>query len=381
MKITGIICEYNPFHSGHLYHLSQVKKEGGTVMCIMSGNFTQRGEPSCLDKYVRAKHAVLSGADIVLELPVVYAAASAENFAFGAVRILEAAGCNELSFGSECGDLSKLTQCAEQLLNPSPEMKGFIRKWLDKGFAYPAALAHAFFEQDEEVSAILSKPNNVLGIEYVKQLILNKSLITPQTVTREDNYNSTQSAGNYLSATAIRAVLEKGEKETIKLFVPPYVFCDLQKPLTERYKKFLYTFLGTLTKEYLSTVEGVTEGLHSRIAFCSHAGNYALMMEKLKTRRYTLAKLQRILLNATLGITQEIVKRAKEIKPYTRVLAISKTRLDLLTHLSQCKINLAPNVLKQQEVLRELDLKASNLYYSLSGASGNKDLTQALQKI
>lgn len=148
MKISGIICEYNPLHFGHIRHINYTKQKSDTVICLMSGNFTQRGTPACIDKYDRARHAVLSGADLVLENPTVFATSSAENFAFGAVKILSALKCDYLSFGSECGDVPLLTECANTIIDPPRQVTDSIKIALSKGLSYAAALGASLTNYD-----------------------------------------------------------------------------------------------------------------------------------------------------------------------------------------------------------------------------------------
>lgn len=379
MKISGIICEYNPLHLGHISHINYTKQKCDTVICLMSGNFTQRGTPACLDKYVRARHAILAGADLVLENPTVFATSSAENFAFGAVKILSALKCDFLSFGSECGDAALLKECAELLLNTPQKITDDIKLILSKGLSYPAALALALTKHDKRYD-ILNKPNNTLAVEYIKQLILQKSSMQPLTVERQDNYNSNELLGNYASSTAIREAIDSGDDLDLSMYIPNYVKEDLRKGVVEEYKKFIHTFLSTTNAEYFSAIEGVSEGLENRIEANAHLPNYDEMITAVKTRRYTLAKLQRILLAGVLSITKAKLVLAKETSPYARVLAIKKDRLDLLTYLSQTKVNTPPSLTNKQKLLYAIDTKASNLYSALTKQKGNRDLLP-LQKV
>ncbi len=377
MKICGIICEYNPLHNGHIRHIEFSRRNADTVVCVMSGDFTQRGTPAIMDKYARAKHAVLAGADLVLELPAVFSVASAENFAYGGVRLLGALKCGCISFGSECGDIGLLERCADVLLNPPPPLKTAIKRNIALGLSYPAAVARALAGFDPELN-LLDKPNNLLAVEYLKQ-IKNLGLdMQPVTIKRGDNYNATSVEGDFASATALRHALCTGDAQNLEKYLPPYVVSDLIPSAREKYQQFVYSFMNTATPKYLSAIEGVTEGIENRILANVSRGSYAAMISAIKTKRYTLVKLQRILLCAILGITKETVAAAKETKPYPRVLAVRKDRMDLLSHIAREGVG---TLTAPQKELAEIDVRASNIYSSLHGMYGNRDLTTPLQKI
>lgn len=380
MKISAIICEYNPLHNGHLSHIAFTKKNCDALICVMSGNFVQRGTPAIMDKYDRAKHAVLSGADLVLELPTVFATASAENFSYGAIKLLDALKADSLSFGSECGDLTVLSRCADFLLAPPKLITDKIKAYITLGQSYPSAIAKAMIEYDAEF-AILDKPNNLLAVEYLKQIKLQNSKLKPITLKRQDNFNSSSIEGEFASSTSIRSAIESKMTENLGEYMPKFVIDDLIPSVNDKYRQFVYSFLHTTTAEYLNNIEGVNEGLENRILDNINKGNYQLMFDGIKTKRYTMVKLQRVLLSAVLNITKDKVITAKKMHPYAKVLAVSEKRLDLLSHIARCGINTPPSLNAEQQSVYEIDLKASNLFCSLAGVVGNKDLTMPLQKI
>ena len=186
MKISGIICEYNPFHNGHLFHIRETRKNGAThVVAVMSGNFVQRGDTAVMDKLERARLAVHSGADLVIELPVQFCLSSAENFASGAVWLLNSMGCiDELSFGSECGDIDKLQKALDTVEITAAVQKDTIREIMEKGYTYPRALTSVINGTDSETAAVISEPNNLLAIEYMRALKKYRSDMQPFTVKR-----------------------------------------------------------------------------------------------------------------------------------------------------------------------------------------------------
>ena len=227
MKIAAVICEFNPFHNGHAYLLSKIKAEGGRqIVCVMSGNVTQRGKLACADKYTRAEHAVKGGADMVAELPAEYACAPAEIFALGGVKIARLCGADELWFGSECGDM-ELLRAAARLTSPSniPYQKR-VKEILEEGVSYPVAMQRAAREfADDAVAEVLASPNNMLGIEYVRaaeKLGCNMRLYTVPRLS--SSHLSETLEGNVSSSKAIRRATAEGEIEKAAQAFPDFVF-------------------------------------------------------------------------------------------------------------------------------------------------------------
>lgn len=236
MKVVGIIAEYNPFHKGHAYHIKKAKELTGCYYCIvvMSGNYTQRGIPAMIDKHSRAQMALLNGADLVIELPVRFATSSAEGFATSAVSLLNATGIvTDLCFGSECGDVDKLSKIAKVLLEEPEEYKEVLKRELKNGHSYPVARNMALQGLDcwdFDSLKILSMPNNILGIEYMKALMKTGSQMNPVTVKRKgSNYNDCSLSELYSSAMAIRSSIATTENlENIYSDVPKNVY-DIMK--------------------------------------------------------------------------------------------------------------------------------------------------------
>ena len=209
MKISGIICEYNPFHNGHLYHIEQTRKHGAThIVAIMSGNFVQRGDVAVINKFERAKTAVRCGADLVIELPVAYSLSAAETYAKGAMYILKGLGCvDELSFGSECGDLGLLSAAVKATYSCAkrPELEDLMKL----GNSYPKALQILIRQTyGDEIGMLFSSPNNVLAIEYLKAMVAVKLKIQPFTVKRNEAHDAAVPTGKVASASLIRQLME-----------------------------------------------------------------------------------------------------------------------------------------------------------------------------
>lgn len=304
----------------------------------MSGNFVQRGMPACCNKYKRAIHAIKAGADLVVELPTVYATASAENFALGAVKIANKLHADMLVFGSECGDVAPLKFCAEKLDDKETNEK--IRQQLALGVSYPKALWLATGLD------VLQKPNNVLAVEYIRALNATKSTITPVTLVREDNYNG--QADEFASSTCLRENADLRQK-----YLAPFVLADMDDTIEEKYKDFATKLVATKTKEQLENVAGVCEGLHNKIFAANKTNGYDAMIEDVKSKRYTRMKLQRIILNCVLGITKDAEKQSKTATPLVKVLAVKSTSKTLLAGLEN-----------QSDTLTQI---ADRLYATLDG--------------
>ena len=339
MKLAAIICEFNPLHTGHKKLIDFAKTQADKVVCIMSGNFTQRGLPACADKYARARHALLAGADLVVELPTVFATASAENFAFGGVAIAERLNADCLVFGSECGDVSELNRCVD-MLNDA-EANARIRQEIEKGNSYPKAVALA-----TGLDA-LDKPNNVLAIEYIKALRKLNSSITPITIKREDNCNES-TAGEFASSMALRKDRTLRERYTFDFVAP-----DIDDGIEKKYYAIAPSFLAVASKEQLAKLEGVTEGIHNRIYNADKSQGLEQVLEQIKTKRYTRLKLQRIVLNCVLGITKETVEQYKKQPIQIKVLGVRIGNETMLEGI--------------ENETDDLTQKADRLYCTLSG--------------
>jgi predicted nucleotidyltransferase len=281
MKITAVICEYNPFHLGHAYQLAEIKKrdasaEDSAIIAIMSGNFVQRGTPAIMDKYTRAEAALKSGADLVLELPAMFATASAEYFALGGVSLANTLGCvTHLSFGSEYGEADKIMDAANLLINEPEEMKIPLKEALKEGLSYPAARAYAVKTSHPELADILETPNNILGVEYCKALLKLKSRIIPHTLKRKgQDYHSESTDTGFASATGIRKLLGSDNfehQEALEAQLAPASFELLkpyvdQSPLTEDDFSMLLRYkLITENRSHLSEYFGINKELSNRI--------------------------------------------------------------------------------------------------------------------
>lgn len=378
MNVTAIISEYNPLHKGHLYHIETAKKETNAdfVIAIMSGNFVQRGTPAILDKYARAKVALKSGVDLVLELPTMYATASAEYFALGGVSLANTLGCvTHLSFGSEYGQADKFMETAKLLLTEPEEMKIPLKEALKEGLSYPAARAHAVKVSHPDLADILEEPNNILGVEYCKALLKLNSNIIPHTIKRQgQDYHSETTDAGFASATGIRKLLSTNLAENRSILeeqLAPASFellghCFNQTSLTEDDFSMLLRYkLITENRAHLTEYFGVTKELSNRIyRHLSEFESFSSFAELLKTKNITRTAINRALLHILLDIkasdVQAVSKRG--CVDYIRVLGFRKDAAGLMKSFSDIpEIPLITN-LSAAPVLCEIDIRADQIY-------------------
>ena len=318
MKTVGIICEYNPFHNGHKKQIDIIRAKLGpdcAIVCLMSGNFVQRGYPAIFHKSLRAQAAVLSGADLVLELPVTYALSSAEGFAAGGVRILSSF-CDLLCFGTETGVLDSLTATAKSLL--SPDFKEALRLQLNKGLSFPAARAAALKEHAE----LLQKPNDILAVEYCKAILAQGSKMQPMPILRLGDYHDTAADLENPSATALRNLLQNGEAWSA--FIPKEiqsVFCGADSYTLASGEGAILARLRCMTDKEFEALPYGSEGLWRKFMHaCRSCDSIENIIAATKSKRYTRTRIDRMLMCAYLGITKEMLEQDA---PYTRVLALN----------------------------------------------------------
>ncbi len=342
MKICSAICEYNPLHLGHLRHLDYIKQtiNPDITAVIMSGNFTQRGEGAVLDKYTRAIHAIKAGADIVIELPTVFALSNAEIFAKGGVKLINALPKpNGICFGAETNDLPMLISVAKALSSESQDFKKVLKRELTKGEPLVKARATALSETSSGIDAsILTSPNNVLGLEYVKAILENDYDLEIFSLPRDgDAYNQTEITKTCPSARAVRKAIENGNITSAKDTLPPYVLSDLPSKLPSFDSQILLSLINKSTDE-ISKILDCTEGLENKI---KNAVKTSFTLEQLilnvKTKRYTEARLKRIFFSAMLGITKQFTLDCLNSDLYLKVLAVNKQKQGILGELSTAK--------------------------------------------
>lgn len=337
--IAGIIAEYNPFHNGHAYLLHAARQAGAThTVALMSGNFVQRGGPALLPKELRAKAAVACGADLVLELPLPYAMATAQRFAQGAVSLLGALGCVEtLAFGSECGDAALLTNAVAALESAACEAQ--LRHFLVQGITYAKARQQALEAvSDRETAALLATPNNTLAIAYLSEIRKAHLPIQPLTIQRAGvAHHGTQPNAQFASATYLRTSAAEHGVSSLEAFVPVEAFTLYQQaneigllPCREEpFYPMLLAALRGMERTQFASLPDLSEGLHDRFYHSvRHASTYPALLELSKTKRYPLARIRRLVWSAFLGIT---ARDSQTPPPYLRILAMNARGRELLS--------------------------------------------------
>ena len=395
MNLLGLIVEYNPFHNGHKYHLEKSKEitNATHTVAIMSGSFSQRGEPAFFDKYTRAEMAVKNGVDLVIELPTLYACQSAEIFSHGAVATLNSLNCvNSLCFGSEEGNIDILQTISEILVKEPSDFKTTLKNFLDEGIVFPVARSKALYEyiknnhllelSEDELQQVLNSSNNILGIEYIKSLIKLNSSIKPYTITRiASKYNSTDIESNICSATAIRNSLKDNtDLKLIENVVPLHTFNEINHKINTNFNPvFDYMFYDLLSSTIIRDVDNLTkyfevnEGIENKIysnVFTSK--NLEELINSTKSKRYTMTKIKRTLNNILLGINRDDVIKVKDLDrvPYIRILAFNNKGREIIKKIkTSSDIEIITKFSKISHVddpifdtLIKYDLKSSNMY-------------------
>ena len=386
MKIVGLITEYNPFHAGHLYHMQQARKLTGADYCVvlMSGSFVQRGEPAIFDKYLRTKTALLAGADLVLEIPVAFSTASAHEFAAYGVALLSALGVDAVVFGSECGQIEILKQAAYALNHESAEFQERLRKGLKAGLTYPQARAKAL-EMEDTWASVLSSPNNILGIEYLRAAEDLHSPMEFYTISRKGSgyHEDTLADANFPSASAIRGIIRNSlskDKDLLDILAS-HLPAVTHPAYTGAVPVFVDDFSELLNATVLQmqatfSIADLSPELATRLAkppYCPLS--FEERIQALKTRQLTYTRVSRALLHLVLGMREEDISRWKDegYALYARILGFrrqsspllsclhKKSSIPLITKMADAAQNLSPSAL----ALLEQEVYASHLYQTV----------------
>ncbi len=373
-KVLGIVAEYNPFHNGHLYQLNYSKKITNSKysVAVISGNFTQRGSTSLIDKWSKAEIAIKNGIDLVIELPLLYSISSAENFADGAVKILNSLGIVDyISFGTESGDISSLKTISDILVSEPEKYKSFLTAELNMGLSFPKARENAlsmYFHNSKVNANILSSPNNILGVEYLKALKKYNSSIIPLTLKRTSvDYNETTYKNDIASSTAIRNIVKNKKFDILSKVIPQSSFSLINENIKNGHivpdlsvfeKEIIYNLRKMSIKD-ISNLPDVNEGLEYSIKKAVNSCNTIdELLSNIKSKRYTITRLQRILLYSLLEITKDDMDISKKITPYIRILGFNNNGKYLLSKI----VKENPNLEIITSVKKFLD--SSNNYYS-----------------
>jgi cytidyltransferase-like protein len=387
-RVLGIIAEYNPFHNGHLYQIEEAKKQTGAeyVVAVMSGNFTQRGETSLINKWVKAQMAIENGVDVVIELPTIYSVSSAENFAEGAIKIFESIGIvDTICFGTETDDFAALNNIANVLYTEPKEYITILNHELGKGLSYPKARENAlmmYLNDIKRYANIMSGSNNILAIEYLKALRKLKCNIKPMSIQRKKvYYNDDKIIDEFASSTAIRKLVVREQYDEIRKVMPTNSYMLLKEEIKRgnyviditKYEREIIYNLRKMTLEEIADIPDVTEGLENAIKNAANScNNIADLINIIKSKRYTQTRIQRILIYVLLGINKKCMINSKKIVPYTRVLGVNERGKELLSEICTInpRINIITSVKKFEDMnknknlaeMLKTDIFASNVY-------------------
>jgi len=386
--VLGIIAEYNPFHNGHLYHLEEAKQRSGCnySICVMTGNFAQRGGTSLINKWTKTEMALAGGIDLVLELPTIYSVSSAENFAEGAVKVLNTTGIvTNLAFGMESNDLSSLNNIANVLYQEPREYVTMLNHELSRGNSFPKARESAimlYLNDIKRYANILSGPNNILAIEYLKALKKTKSDMMPIGVQRKKVfYNEDKIVDDFASASAIRKLVQLQQFDDIRRVMPRECYMLLREEMKRgnlvfdlrKYETIILYNLRKMTIRDIANIPDVSEGLEYSIKEAAENCNTIRdFIDMVKTKRYTQTRIQRILVYALLGIDRKMMDLSRKVIPYLRVLGCNDKGKELLSEIVRRdpKTNLVTSVKKflddrpsrQIQQMLAIDLFASDTY-------------------
>jgi len=324
----GIICEYNPFHYGHLHHLKEIKKmyPNSNIILVLSGWITERGDLSLIDKFKKADIALKYGVNLVVELPFKYIQ-SADYFAMGALKILNELKCDTIVFGSESNNIDELINLANIQIN-NKEYDSLVKKHLDEGINYPTAMSKAL----KTISGnTVDTPNDILGLCYVKEILKNNYNIKPVTIKRNGDFNSKAIEGKITSASSIRELIKNNKR--FKKYVPNYSYKYLKNTIfIDDYFDYLkYKIIST---EDLTIYQGVDENIENRIKkFINYSNSLEELLSKIKTKRYTYNRLKRILTYILLSITKDDCNNLT--LEYIRILGFDKKGKNLLNKIKK----------------------------------------------
>ena len=402
-NILAIISEYNPFHNGHKLHIEKSKELTGAdfVICITSGNFVQRGEPAILNKFQRAEMALKNGVDLVIELPTIFATSTAEVFATGAMKIIkELRIVDYVSFGSEVGDINKLNTLAELFYEEPSNFVDLLKYELDFGVSYPKAIEKATsrYFNDKSMGEIIANPNNILGIEYLKAIKKLDVDVKPITIKREavkDENNLDDIKTGITTGSNIRKLILNDRNFSFTL---PFESFEIMENARvdgkivsglDAFEDIIIYKIREISTDILKEYPDVSEGLENRIKEASLIStNIEDLIKNIKTKRYTKARIRRILTHILLDITQEDVDLALKTRPYIRILGFTENGKRMLTAFKKTTIRRTCTAVKEfiednsrnKDLLQVFskDIYATNIYNIAINEKANTDYTQRL---
>lgn len=357
MNVIGIICEYNPFHNGHIYHLKKVKElfPDSLIILVMSGNFTQRGIPSIIDKWDKTEISLEYGIDLVVELPFVFATQSADIFAHGAISILKELKTEYLVFGSETNNINYLTNLAHiSLYDQNYQSK--IRTFLNQGYNYPTSLSMAFGKETN-----IKEPNDLLGISYIKEILKQNAGIKPISIQRTNPFHENKIYSSISSATSIRHALKMAKDFSDT--VPSIVYSKLQNRYVDQENYFPYLKYKIISQPNLSIYQTVNEGIENRIKKnILEVNSWEELVFKIKTKRYTYNKINRMLVHILCSFTKEEANKMKDIE-YIRVLGFNQKGRHYLNKIKKdTNVPIISNYIGMRCQMLEIEMRVTSIY-------------------
>ncbi len=377
MKNYAIISEFNPFHNGHAYLVKSCREHGAThITAVMSGNFVQRGEPAIFPKHIRTLTALKNGVDLVIELHLPFAVSNAQQFAENGTSVADAMNCVDcIAFGSECGDITSLNELSSLIISENFQKK--LKEQISTGISYPSALTNTMKIINPSLVPLMSEPNNILGIEYIKAVYKLGSPIKPVTFKRiGDSYNDTSASSEFASAASIRRLIY--ENKSFKKYVPEnsvdILLSEIEKgniaSLSENERGFILK-LRQMSANDIAAIADVNEGLENRIKTAvMNSTSLEKIIERTKSKRYTYARIRRILLACLLNIKKSYLT---EKAPYIRVLGFNSRGAEILSCVKQksvvpliTKIRKAESLSPAEKAFLALEINAGDIYYTFT---------------
>ncbi|MCI5879762.1 MAG: nucleotidyltransferase [Bacillales bacterium] len=356
MEKIGIICEYNPFHYGHKYHINEIKKmyPDSMIILVMSGPFTQRGDASIINKWDKARIALDNNVDLVIELPFVFATQGADIFSHGAIEILKYLKVDKLVFGSESNNIRELKDLAMSALN-NKAYDILVKDYLSKGVNYPTALSKALSDLN---GTIINTPNDLLGLCYIKEIIKQKANIEPISIKRTNDYHDKELKDFITSATSIREGIKN--KQSIVKYLPNNVIEYINNVFIDDYFDLIKYKILT---EDISNIQTVDEGIENRIKKYIYVSNsLEELINNVKTKRYTYNKLKRMFLHILCNFTKDEARKNKNVK-YIRVLGFNKVGQKYLKEIKKdIGVPIITNYTKENSKLLEIDFRVNSVY-------------------
>ena len=349
----GIICEYNPFHNGHLYHLNKIKEmyPNSTIILVMSGNITQRGDISIIDKWDKTDIALYYGIDLVIELPFIYACNSSDIFSKGAIKILNELKINKIVFGSELNDIDILKKIANVQIN-NKKYDNLVKKYIGDGINYPTACGKAIYEL---TNININTPNDILGLSYIKEILLNKYKIDPICVKRTNDYHSVDLDNDITSATSIRKALK--DHQDISKYVPNKVLYYLYniKYLDNYYPFIKYKILS----QDIDNIYEIDNHIKSRIyKYIKNSSSLEELINNIKSKNYTYSRIKRLMIYILFNITNNDINNFKD---YIRILGFNNTGKQYLNNIKKdIKLPLITNYSNGKNLLN-IDYKINSI--------------------